>query len=555
MRKKIFKNVSIYSVIFVILAFVGIALISYRQIENNMQRSVQNDTRYVVAALNEMGESFLTQEVANASTNRLTLIDVDGTVLYDSNKEAAKMENHENRPEVKDAFENGTGADTRLSETLGDSTYYYASKLRNGQVIRVSATIDSVVKTMATELTLIAGIIVLLMVLNLYVTRRFTAGLVKPINDLDLEHPLENEVYEELSPLLRRIHKQNEVIQAQMDEIHAKHQEYLTITDNMKDGLIVTNRKEVLSINKAAQRIYQVTDKECVGKNIMVISRQEELKRAWENAIRGQSTKVILEMNNLTYEMLSNPVYVDEAPQGAVILILDVTEKAQAEARRKEFTANVSHELKTPLMSISGYAELIQHNMVRENDIPEFAGRIYSEASRLTSLVEDIIRLSKMDELGERVTEAEEIDLYEVSKDIAACLDIPLRKKGIDLEITGEKTVVMGVRQIVYEMLYNLCDNAIKYNKENGCIRIVVKGSEDKKIWSITDTGIGIAQEEQARIFERFYRVDKSHSRNGKEAGGTGLGLSIVKHGAILHRAEIKVNSILGKGTTITLGF
>lgn len=555
MRNKIFRNVSFYSLLFVVASFIVIALSSYRQMEDNMQQSVKNDTRYVVAALNNMGEDFLTQEVANASTNRLTLVDVDGTVLYDSNKLVAEMENHEDRPEIYNAFQDGIGEDTRLSETLGESTYYYAMLLDNGQVIRVSATIDSVMKTMISELAVIGFLIVILMFVNLLLTRRFTENLVKPINELDLEHPLENDIYEELSPLLRRIHKQNGVIKSQMEEIHASHQEYLAITDNMKDGLIVTNKKEVLSINKAAQRIYQVTDRECIGKNVMVISRQEELKHVWDEAIRGKSSKINVDMNNHTYELLSNPVCIDGEPQGAVILILDITEKAQAEARRREFTANVSHELKTPLMSISGYAELIQHKMVRENDIPEFAGRIHSEANRLTSLVEDIIRLSKMDELGDRVAEPEEIDLYAVSKDIAACLDIPAKKKRVDIQVTGEKTVIMGVRQIVYEMLYNLCENAIKYNKENGCVHVQVKNQGEKKIWSVTDTGIGIAPEEQERVFERFYRVDKSHSKDGDTEGGTGLGLSIVKHGAILHHVDIKVDSVLGKGTTITLTF
>lgn len=555
MRKKIFKTVSMYSTFFVVLVFLAVAFISYRQMESTMQLGVQNESRYMQAALNRMGEDFMTQEVANASTSRLTLIDADGTVLFDSHEDFKEMENHEERPEVAEAFAKGVGADTRLSATLGHSTYYYAAKLDNGQVIRVSATIDSVLKTIGTEMVLIGLIVALLLVLNLYVTRRFTENLVKPINDLDLEHPLENDIYDELSPLLRRIHKQNDVISRQVDEIRTKHQEYLAITDNMKDGLIVTNKKEVLSINKMAQRIYHVSDKECIGKNIMVISRQAELKSAWSEAIRGKSSKTILEMDNQTYELLANPVGEENDPQGAVILILNITEKAHAEARRKEFTANVSHELKTPLMSISGYAELIQHNMVRENDIPEFAGRIYSEASRLTSLVEDIIRLSQLDELGERASEPEPIDLYAVSKDVAACLAIPCKKKGVEIQVTGEETIVMGVRQVLYEMLYNLCDNAIKYNKENGCIHIQIKTQGDKKIWSITDTGIGIAPDEQERIFERFYRVDKSHSKNGETEGGTGLGLSIVKHGAILHHAEINVNSVLGKGTTITLSF
>lgn len=555
MRRKIFRNVSVWSVLFVIVVFITVVVFSYRQMERNMQLGVQNEARYMVAALDRLDETFMTQEVANASTSRLTLIDKDGTVLYDSNESAAEMENHENRPEIEAALKNGEGADMRLSKTLGSITYYYALRLENGQVIRVSAMIDSVWKMIMTETIVIGIVITILLLLNIVVTRRFTAELVSPINSLDLEHPLENEIYDELSPLLRRIHKQNEVIKSQVEEIHAKHQEYLAITDNMKDGLIVTNQKEVLSINKAAQRIYQVTAQECIGKNVMVISRQPELKNVWDDAISGKSAKVTLEMNSRTYELLSNPVYIDNQPEGAVILILDITETAQAEARRREFTANVSHELKTPLMSISGYAELIQHKMVRENDIPEFAGRIHSEAMRLTSLVEDIIRLSKMDELGDRVAEPEEIDLYAVSRDIAACLDIPARKKNVEIQVTGEKLVIMGVRQIVYEMLYNLCDNAIKYNKNNGCVHIQIREQNGRKIWSVTDTGIGIVPEEQDRIFERFYRVDKSHSKDGESEGGTGLGLSIVKHGAILHHADMKVDSVPGKGTTMTLIF
>lgn len=555
MRKKIFKNVTIYSVLFVICSFLSVALVSYNQMEYNMQQSVRNETRYMTAALNDLGADFMKQEVANASTNRLTLIDIDGTVLYDSNKQAQDMENHEERPEVASAFAYGIGEDTRLSETLGESTYYYASRLDNGQVIRVSATIDSVLKAMISELALIGFIIIILLFINLFVTRRFTEKLVRPINELDLEHPLQNEVYEELSPLLRRIHKQNDVIKSQMEEIHAKHQEYLAITDNMKDGLIVTNKKEILSINKAAQQIYHVSAPECIGKNVMVISRQKELRQVWDDAIAGKSSKITIEMNQQTYELMSNPVLVDQKPEGAVILILDITEKAQAEARRREFTANVSHELKTPLMSISGYAELIQHGLVRPQDLSEFAGRICSEASRLTSMVEDIIRLSKMDELGEQAVEAEDVDLYGITKDIVSCLEIPAKKKNVNIRIAGQKTIIRGVRQIVYEMIYNLCDNAIKYNKEYGCITIEVKEEQADKVWSIQDTGVGIPKEEQERIFERFYRVDKSHNKDGESAGGTGLGLSIVKHGAILHHAEIKVDSLPDKGTKMTLLF
>lgn len=555
MRSKIFRNVTAYSIVFIFLAFLAVALVSYNQMESNMQNSVQNETRYMTAALNDLGEQFLRQEVANASTNRLTLIDVDGTVLYDSNKQAAEMENHEDRPEILSAFAYGTGEDTRLSETLGDSTYYYATRLESGQVIRVSATIDSVWAMIISELSLIGFIIVVLMLMNMFVTRNFTERLVEPINNLDLEHPLENEIYEELSPLLGRIHRQNAVISSQIDAMNAKHQEYLAITDNMKDGLIVTNQREVLSMNKAAQKIYQIKDEECIGKSVMMISRQKELKKVWEEAISGKSSKITVEMHNQVYELLANPVCINEEPEGVVILILDITEKAQAEERRREFTANVSHELKTPLMSISGYAELMQHNMVQPKDVPEFAGRIYSEAKRLTEMVEDIIRLSKMDELGTSIGETEAIDLYDISRDIVGCLEMPAQMKHVSFTITGEPVTINGVRQIIYEMLYNLCDNSIKYNCDNGKVYIHMTEKDGRAVWQIKDTGIGIAAEEQERIFERFYRVDKSHSRDEKNTGGTGLGLSIVKHGAILHHAEVQVESSPGEGTLITLVF
>lgn len=552
MRRKIFKNVSFLVSLSVIVAFLLIELVTYNQFFNEMKETVRDETRYVQISVNQMGEEYLTREVANVTATRITLIDEDGNVVYDSAKESEELENHSDRPEIQDAFESGHGETTRMSNTLGETTYYYAVRLDNDQVLRMAHTVDSVFKTMMSGFTLIVLIIVGVIVLNMYATRRFTKKLVDPINELDLEHPLENEIYEELSPLLRRIHKQNGVIKNQVEELKTAHQEYLAITDNMKDGLIVTNKNVVLSINKAAQKIYQVQAERCVGRNLLEMSRQEELKKVWDDALTGKAAEKMFERGGRTYNLMGNPVVIDGVTEGAVILVLDVTEKEQAEKLRREFSANVSHELKTPLMSISGYAELIQNRMVKPEDIPEFAGRIRSEAGRLTSLVEDIIRLSKLDELADSKVELEMVDLYSVTKDVCACLDLQAKKRNISIQLLGEKAEIRGVRQVIYEMIYNLCDNAVKYNRENGTVSIQVQKDAAGIQWTVSDTGIGVPPEDQERIFERFYRVDKSHSR---EIDGTGLGLSIVKHGAMMHRAKIKVESKVGDGTTISLRF
>lgn len=552
MRRKIFKNVSFLVSVSVILAFLLIELVTYNQFFDEMKETVRDEAQYVQISVNQMGGSYLTREVANVTATRITLIDENGEVTYDSAKKTEEMENHGDRPEVQDALETGRGEITRMSNTLGEVTYYYAIRLENGQVLRMAHTVDSVFKTMMSGFTLIVLIIVGVIVLNIYVTGRFTKKLVEPINELDLEHPLENEVYEELSPLLRRIHKQNGLIKSQVEELRTSHQEYLAITDNMKDGLIVTNKNVILSINKAAQKIYRVQAESCAGKNLLEMSRQEDLKQVWDDARNGKATEKLFEQGGRTYNLVGNPVVIDGTTEGAVILVLDVTEKEQAEKLRREFSANVSHELKTPLMSISGYAELIQNRMVKPEDIPEFAGRIRSEAGRLTSLVEDIIRLSKLDELADTAVELETVDLYNVTKDVCACLDFQAKKRNITVHLQGENAEIRGVRQVIYEMIYNLCDNAVKYNRENGTVSIQVKKDAAGILWTVTDTGIGISPEDQERIFERFYRVDKSHSR---ETEGTGLGLSIVKHGAMMHRAKIKVESKVGEGTTISIQF
>ncbi|MDD3339761.1 MAG: ATP-binding protein [Lachnospiraceae bacterium] len=551
MRQKILKNVTLTVSLAVVLAFILIELVSYRQFYANMQGEVRNEAAYVQIGLNEVGEGFLDQSVADITNSRITLIDADGKVLWDSVEDASEMENHRNRPEVVQAMEHGSGESSRVSATLGESTYYYALRMEDGHILRIANTVSSVFGTMLSGFTMIIIILILVIVLSVFVTHAMTKRLVDPINKLNLEHPEDNEIYEELAPLLRRIEKQNEVISEQVVSLKSAHQEYLAITDNMKDGLIVTNRTSVLSLNKAALKLFRIQLKEVVNKNILTVSRLPELKEAWDQAVAGKPFERNLQMEQRVYQILANPVVFDGEIQGAVMFILDVTQKERADQMRREFSANVSHELKTPLMSISGYAELIQNNMVRKEDIAEFAGRIHSEANRLTTLVQDIIKLSQLDEMPQS-TQMEDVDLYTLSQEIVSGLLMAARNKGIKIGLSGESAVVPGVRQVLYEMLYNLCDNAVQYNQEGGSVSIELKQEGQEILWSVTDTGIGIPAEEQERIFERFYRVDKSHSR---ASGGTGLGLSIVKHGAMLHHVKIDMDSEVGKGTTILLHF
>lgn len=551
MRQKILKNVTLTVSLAVVLAFILIELVSYRQFYANMQGEVRNEAAYVQIGLNEVGDSFLDQSVANITNSRITLIDAEGKVLWDSVEDASDMENHRNRPEVVQAMEQGFGESSRVSATLGESTYYYALRMEDGHILRIANTVSSVFGTMMSGFTLIVIILILVIVLSVFVTHAMTKRLVDPINKLNLEHPEDNEIYEELAPLLRRIEKQNEVISEQMVSLKSAHQEYLAITDNMKDGLIVTNRTSVLSLNKAALKLFGIQLREVVNKNILTVSRLPELKEAWDQAVAGKPFEKNLEMEQRVYQILANPVVFDGEIQGAVMFILDITQKERADQMRREFSANVSHELKTPLMSISGYAELIQNNMVRKEDIAEFAGRIHSEANRLTTLVQDIIKLSQLDEMPQS-TQMEDVDLYTLSQEVVSGLLMAAQNKGIKIGLSGESAIVSGVRQVLYEMLYNLCDNAVKYNQEGGSVAIELKQEGQEILWSVTDTGIGIPDEEQERIFERFYRVDKSHSR---ASGGTGLGLSIVKHGAMLHQVKIDMDSEVGKGTRILLHF
>ena len=525
MRKKVFQHAGALIIAAIILTFFTMSWAMYNNTAEQLRVSVRNECEYYRYFLDKMGDDSLDKPAGKITASRVTLIDTDGTVLFDSVEDAKMMGNHSGRPEVIEAEKTGESNISRYSETLRSKTYYTALRLDNGKIIRVSLTTDSVFGVMLRNIWLVVVLIAAVLVVELLMVSHMTKALVKPINEIDLNHPLDNKAYEELSPLLGRIHQQQKQIQQQMEELRHNQEEYLAITEYMKDGLIVTNQSVVLSINRSAQNLFDVTAEECINHNIVTVSRNEQLKEALDHALEGSSEER---------------------------MVLDVTEKQKAEVMRREFSANVSHELKTPLMSISGYAEIIENNMVKPEDIPKFAGRIHSEASRLSSLVEDIIKLSRLDENDQSIP-MEEVDLMQICRDVEGHLSIRAKEQQVKMTLRGESCRIKGARQVLYEMIYNLCDNAIKYNRKDGEVEVTVsRGRNGRAVVSVADTGIGIAKEDQERIFERFYRVDKSHSR---ETGGTGLGLSIVKHGAILHDAKIKIESTLGTGTKIILEF
>ena len=551
MKRRIFRHEVILVVTAIVLTFLSMSWFMYSNLSEQMQVNAKDECRIMAYAINTYGEEYV-ETAGSRTTSRVTLIASDGTVLYDSVEEASSMENHSGRPEFERAVQNGSAQLSRYSDTLQTQTFYYAIRLDNGDVLRLASTTDSVFAFIFSGLAGLILLILAILIVTMIFANRMTRKLVSPINQLDLEHPMENVAYDELEPLLKRIDQQQKKIREQVNQMKQNQEEYMTITEYMKDGLIVTSQSDVLSINRSAQELFDVTAKECVNHNIITVSRNQELKEALDEALTGKSNERLLEVGGRIYQLLANPVRVNNQVSGAVILVLDVTEKQKAENMRKEFSANVSHELKTPLMSISGYAEIIENNLVKPEDIPKFAGRIHSEASRLSSLVEDIIKLSRLDESDKSIL-MEDVELLQVCKDVEGQLMLRAKERNIQLNVEGQPVVVHGARQVLYEMVYNLCDNAIKYNKPDGKVKISVGCSRDRHpIVRVEDTGIGIPKEEQQRVFERFYRVDKSHSR---ATVGTGLGLSIVKHGAILHDAKIEVDSTPDVGTSITLEF
>ena len=549
MTKKIFKSNILVAAAVLIFGIACVMAILYQHFGKQINTELKKEATYLVYGVEENGIDYLKQ--IKEKDDRITYIAEDGTVLYDNQADAATMENHGDRKEIQEALKTGSGHAERTSKTLSQKTLYYALRLSDNSVLRVSSTQYSVWVLLMELVPPLIGIAVVMLILAAIMSVHMANKIVEPINNVDLEHPEENQIYEEVGPLLSKIYKQNRQIKSQLEAARRNQEEFGIITENMQEGLLVIDSYTmILSGNSSAWKLFQLKDPK-IGDSVYSLNRNEDFRLLIEQVLKGQHGSVLLHMGSEAIQMIANPVNREHRVVGAVILLMNETEKVEREQLRREFSANVSHELKTPLTSISGFAEIIQDGLVKEEDIKKFAGRIYNEAQRLITLVEDIIKLSKLDE-GNVELEKEEVDLYKLTREILTRLSPQAAKRKVHVEVTGELVEYVGIRQILDEMIYNICENAIKYNKEGGKLTVWVGNTLQGKKICVTDTGIGIPENETDRIFERFYRVDKSHS---KETGGTGLGLSIVKHGAMLHGAKIHVDSKLGEGTKIELIF
>lgn len=552
MTRKIFQSIIAVVISVLLLSLALITGVLYNHFETTMLDQLRTTAQFAEQGVEQEGMAYF--DSLHAQNCRVTWIAADGTVKYDNRSNPKTMENHADRQEVREAMENDSGTSVRRSSTLSEHTMYYAKRLSDGTVLRLSMSQRSVLFLMGGMLSPLVFIFLAACLLAGVLSYRVSKKIVKPLSEIDLKHPEQVETYDELSPFLQRIAAQNREIDARMAEIRKQQQEFSMITENMSEGLFVVDRNyQILSYNKSAMQIFGM-DPGQAHENLLAVNRSEGFRNAVDSALKGRHTQENLELNGRVYQIIANAVCQPDFAEdmvGAVILVLDVTEKEAQEQYRREFTANVSHELKTPLTSISGIAEIIRNGIVKPEDIPHFAGKIYDESQRLITLIGDIIKLSRLDE-NQVPMERETVDMLEMARDVVQQLSSVARKSGVTLVANGTHGQVQGVRQVLGEMVYNLCENAVKYNRAGGRVWVDVQQVADHVVLRVKDTGIGIPAAEQGRIFERFYRVDKSHS---KAVGGTGLGLSIVKHGAALHHAMISVSSEPEQGTEITLTF
>ena len=549
MTAKLFRTSMAVAVSVMVLSIALFMGMLYQYFSDQMMTELESETWLVSRGVELDGMDYLN---GLHTTSRVTWVAADGTVLYDNEADASTMENHADREEIREALTSETGTAQRFSSTLSEQTLYVTQRLSDGTVIRLASAQKTVGLLLISMIQPILIILVLSLLLSAVLASRLSKGLIKPILSLDLEHPEDCETYDELTPLLSRLKRQNDTIQQQMNLLKQRQTEFAALTDNMSEGFLLLDRQgHVLSHNSGALRLLGVEEPE--GEvNVLVLNREEPFRQAVDEALSGKRSQQMLHLNGRYCKLLANPVLADGKPAGAVLVLLDVTEQEQRDELRREFTANVSHELKTPLTSISGIAEIMQSGMVKPEDIQSFAGDIYQEAQRLIALVEDIIRLSRLDE-GAESLEREPVNLLSIAQDVARRLDSAAQKAGVTLKVMGLSVEVRGIPSVLDEMVYNLCDNAIKYNHPGGTVNVTVAPTDDGSAEvTVEDTGIGIPVEDQSRVFVRFYRVVKSHS---KEIGGTGLGLSIVKHGASLHGAQIHMDSQVGRGTSVQLLF
>ena len=544
MTKKIFQSILLVAGCVLLASLLIIMGFLYDYFGGVEENQLRDELSLAAAAVEDGGTDYLSRLTADRC--RLTWIAADGSVLYDTRTDAESLENHASRAEVSQALATGTGESTRYSSTLMEKTMYYAQRLDDGTVLRISisrATVGMIAVGMIQPLLIV---LIVALILSGLLARRLSRRIVDPLNSLDLEHPLDNDAYEELSPLLKRIHRQHVEIQTQLRELREKTDEFTQITGSMREGLILLDEHgSILSINAAAQTLFGA-DAQCVGRDFLTIERSHEISAAIQAAVTDGHSEVRAERAGRVYQFDISRITSDGKLLGTVILAFDITEQEFAERNRREFTANVSHELKTPLQGIIGSAELIENGMVRPDDLPRFVGHIHAEAACLVTLIDDIIRLSQLDEGDAMPTEP--VDLLAVSQEAAENLHDAAAARDVTVSVAGQPAVIPGVRRLLYEVVYNLCDNAIKYNRDGGRVDVTVAADAGGSSITVADTGIGIAPEHQSRVFERFYRVDKSHS---KASGGTGLGLSIVKHAVQYHHGRIELESTPGTGTTI----
>ena len=547
--KKIFKSNILVAAAVLIFGIACVMAILYQHFGKEINGELKKEASYLSYGVEQDGIDYLKQ--INEKDDRITYIAEDGTVLYDNMADAEAMENHSERKEVQEALKTGSGYAERTSETLSQKTIYYALRLPDHSVLRVSSTQFSVFVLLMELIPPIIGILIVMLIIAVIVSAHMANKIVEPINNLDLEHPEDNQVYDEVGPLLSKIYKQNRQIKNQLEAARRNQEEFGIITENMQEGLLVIDSYTmILSGNSSVWNMFQLKEAK-IGDSVYSLNRNEDFRMLIEQVLKGQHGSVLLHLRNEAIQMIANPVTREHKVVGAVLLLMNETEKVEREQLRREFSANVSHELKTPLTSISGFAEIIQDGLVRAEDIKKFAGRIYDEAQRLITLVEDTIKVSQLDE-GENPYEWEQLDAYTIVKDVCGRLKDIAAKKNVHLYIDGDKTMLCTVRPILDEIIYNLCDNGIKYNRDDGTVSIHLREMGENVEIRVKDNGIGIPGEDQNRVFERFYRVDKSHS---KEIGGTGLGLSIVKHGVTFLGGTLKMISEIGKGTEITMIF
>lgn len=546
MKNKIFRALVTLAAMAVLVASGLITFLVSQDYFNETKKELAQEARYISMGLESGGNDFLNKIAAeNGSNVRITLIDKDGIVLFDNQAEAKTLENHAMRQEIMEAVAVGAGEAERFSDTLDKTTYYYAVRLEDGKILRLARTIDSIYKSVLQMLPIMGGIVIVVAFLASIVARRVTFNLIKPLDQVNLDEPLDNETYDELAPFLTRIAKQKRQLSKNLKKLRGKQEELTIITNNMNEGLVLLNgQQNVLFINESAAKIFGFSAKEVIGRNILTVDRAQEVQDLLQKVSQAGKGEGLYEKDGHFYQLSGSSVN----GSGSVILIYDVTEKMTAEKLRREFSANVSHELKTPLQSILGYAEIMKNGLVKDEDKQRFLERIHAEAGNMIELIQNIMELSRLDE-NKTLDEFEDVDLLKLAQSVTLRLKHKAQTKGVTLNVSGSSACVCGVQSILSEVLYNLVDNSIKYNKDNGKVDVkVLDGSEEVTV-SVSDTGIGIGAADRERVFERFYRADKSHS---KEIGGTGLGLSIVKHGVLFHKGRVELESEPGVGTTIT---